>query len=222
MDKTVKTREEIIDHASSFAANMLADAEAGHDYFHALRVRKNALIIAAEENADLLIVELAALLHDIPDSKLYSESKQAWEAWEKTLHFLDNTGIGKEQKKEICNIIENISFSRQKNNNAEHGIEFMIVQDADRLDALGAIGIARTFHYGGYKNRKIYDPSIKAASGRDVSGIEKKTGTSLNHFYEKLLRLKDMMNTRKGREMAEQRHRFMLLFMDHFFEEWNI
>jgi uncharacterized protein len=197
----------------------LQDAEKGHDWWHVERVWNNAKAIAKTETANLLIVELAALLHDIADSKFHDGNEDTGP--EKAILFLDSISVDATITREVENIIRNISFKGGNFNPGYQSIELSIVQDADRLDAMGAIGIARAFHFGGFKNREIYNPSIKPDLQMSKETYKKNTAPTINHFYEKLLLLKDRMNTDSGRKMAAARHRFMLQFLDQFHFEWN-
>jgi len=197
----------------------LTDAEGGHDWFHIERVYKNALLIAKTEAVDLLVVSLATLLHDIADSKFHDGDDTIGP---KTAHkILTDLNVDDTIVAHVVQIIANVSF---KGGNAEktfHSKELEVVQDADRLDALGAIGIARTFNYGGFKNRAIYNPEIKPELGMTPSEYKASTAPTINHFYEKLLLLKDKMNTETGKKIAQERHQFMETFLEQFYAEWK-
>lgn len=211
----------IIEKTIEFVKKTLQGAEAGHDWSHIERVYKNAIQIAQGSNdINILVVELGALLHDIADSKFHNgdESigpKIAREFLE--LHQVDENVI-----REVINIIENISFKNTKDKTQKYtSKELQIVQDADRLDAIGAIGIARAFNYGGFKNRELYNPQIQPNLNMSKEEYKNAKAPTINHFYEKLLLLKDKMNTPKGRELAEERHRFMEVFLEQFYKEWG-
>lgn len=211
----------IIEKTIEFVKEKLQGAEAGHDWSHIERVYKNAIQIAQGSNdINILVVELGALLHDIADSKFHNgdESigpKIAREFLE--LHQVDENVI-----REVVNIIENISFKNTKDKTKKYtSKELQIVQDADRLDAIGAIGIARAFNYGGFKNRELYNPQIQPNLNMSKEEYKNAKAPTINHFYEKLLLLKDKMNTPKGRELAEERHRFMEVFLEQFYKEWG-
>lgn len=209
----------LTDITKTFVKAQLAQAEGGHDWFHIERVYNNALLIAKGEVCDLQVVELAALLHDIADSKFHDgdETLGPSMAWQ----FLAAQNVPEETIIHVVNIIENMSFKGGNHEMKFHSRELDIVQDADRLDALGAIGIARTFNYGGFKNRAIYDPAVAPDLTMDKEAYKASTAPTLNHFYEKLLLLKDRMNTATGRQIAEGRHHFMETFLEQFYGEWN-
>ena len=209
----------IIEKTSEFVKATLAGAEGGHDWWHIHRVLENTRIIAKREGADLLICELGALLHDIADPKFHrgDEKKGCRIAKE----FLSTQSVSEIQINAVLEIIENISFSGGKENKKVKTIELQVVQDADRLDAMGAIGIARAFNYGGYKNRLMYSPGIPIQKYSNPSEYRNSNSPTINHFHEKLLLLKDLMNTRKGKEMALKRHEFMLMFLRQFHKEWD-
>ncbi len=212
-------KDPIIDATIQFVKEKLANAEGGHDWFHTERVYKNALHIAQGENVDLLTVSLGALLHDIADAKFHDGDdtigpKLATEFLIK--HNVDNTVI-----EHVVQIIKNISFKGGNQTQNFNSAELQVVQDADRLDAMGAIGIARTFNYGGFKNRKLYDPDIKPKLDMTAKEYRASTAPTINHFYEKLLLLKDKMNTKTGSELAAQRHEFMVIYLKQFYREWD-
>jgi len=209
--------DNILEVTENFVRKRLEKAEAGHDWWHIYRVLKLTRKILESEKADSLVCEMGALLHDISDHKFHE--KQSGE--EITRKFLADKYIDKKRKEKILDIVRNISFKGGVNEEAHKTPELKIVQDADRLDAMGATGIARTFHYGGFRNRKIYDPRIKPIRYKSAEEYLKSDAPTINHFYEKLLLLKDLMNTETGRSLAENRHRFMLRFLDHFYDEWE-
>ncbi len=208
-----------IESCIAFVKKTLAGAEGGHDWFHIERVWKNAKLIASGEECDLEVVELAALLHDIADSKFHGGDEEIGP--KKAREYLSNARIEAQKVNHIVAIIENVSFKGGHNTRNHSSIELDIVQDADRLDAIGAIGIARTFNYGGFKNRAIYDPSIAPDLNMTKEEYKKSTAPTINHFYEKLLLLKDLMNTESGKRIAEQRHQYMEGFLNQFYNEWN-
>jgi uncharacterized protein len=197
----------------------LTNAEGGHDWWHIERVWNTAKQIATAETADQLVVELAALLHDIADSKFNGGDEEIGP--QKAGTFLCTLEIPEETIEHIVNIIRNISFKGGKQQATFHSKELDIVMDADRLDALGAIGIARTFNYGGFKNRSLYDPNIPPNLSMSKEEYKNSTAPTLNHFYEKLLLLKDLMNTETGKKMAQHRHAFMENYLTQFYAEWN-
>ncbi len=208
-----------IESCIAFVKKTLSGAEGGHDWFHIERVWKNAKLIASGEKCDLEVVELAALLHDIADSKFHGGDEEIGPR--KAREYLTTAGIDSKKANHIVAIIENVSFKGGHNARNHSSIELDIVQDADRLDAIGAIGIARTFNYGGFKNRAIYDPSIAPNLNMTKEEYKKSTAPTINHFYEKLLLLKDLMNTESGKRIAEQRHHYMEGFLNQFYNEWN-
>ncbi|KGO90302.1 HD domain-containing protein [Flavobacterium suncheonense] len=210
----------LIDNTIRFVKQQLENAEGGHDWFHIERVYKNALLIAQEENdCDLTIVKLAALLHDIADSKFHNGNEQLGPKTARI--FLESQGVSEEIIAHVIAIIENISFKGGNFEKQFSSKELDIVQDADRLDALGAIGIARTFNYGGFKNRPLYNPAIQPNLNMDKETYKHSESPTINHFYEKLLLLKDRMNTETGRQIAEKRHAYMLGFLAQFYAEWD-
>lgn len=208
---------DIINQTIQFVKSRLADAEAGHDWFHIDRVYKNALKINADEAGDPLIVSLAALLHDIADSKFHDGDEELGPKIAGA--FLSTAGLEQDRVYHVQEIIRNMSFKSSFDKVAFASKELDIVQDADRLDAIGAIGIARAFTYGGYKNRVLYDPEIKPAINQTKEQYKNNTAPTINHFYEKLLLLKDLMKTENGRALASRRHDFMLSYLTHFYEE---
>jgi uncharacterized protein len=209
----------IIKHTVAFVQKELKEAEGGHDWFHIYRVWKNAKHIASHEAADLLVVELGALLHDIADSKFNDGDESVGPA--KARDFLMEKKVEAHIIEHVESIIKNISFKGGREAQQFKSIELDIVQDADRLDAMGAIGIARAFNYGGFKNRKIYDPEIKPNLHKTKEQYKKNEDPTINHFYEKLLLLKEKMNTNTGKQMAEQRHLFMEQYLEQFYSEWE-
>ncbi|OSY87078.1 phosphohydrolase [Tenacibaculum holothuriorum] len=212
-------KEQIIKDTVTFVKDTLQGAEGGHDYFHIERVYKNALLIAKEENVDEFVVTLGALLHDIADSKFHNGDETIGPKVARK--FLTEEGVEEEIILHVENIIQNISFKGGNFDQKFKSSELDVVQDADRLDAIGAIGIARCFNYGGFKNRELYNPEIKPNLNMTKDEYKKSTSPTINHFYEKLLLLKDKMNTKTGKRIAEERHEFMLGFLQQFYAEWN-
>ena len=202
-----------------FVKITLKEAESGHDWWHILRVWNNAKLISQTEKADMLVVELAALLHDIADSKFHGGNEEIGP--QVAGDFLTSIAVEESVIEHVQQIIRNISFKTSFNEARFHSKELDIVQDADRLDAMGAIGIARAFTYGGYKNRELFNPDIKPALNMSKEDYKNSTAPTINHFYEKLLLLKDRMNTPTGRRIAEERHQFMLTYLEQFNNEWN-
>ncbi len=209
----------IIQKTIAFVKQKLENAESGHDWFHIERVYKNALLIAKNENCDQTIVELGALLHDIADSKFHDGDETIGPKTAR--NFLELQNVDEEIIEQVVFIIENISFKGGNFEKKPTTIELEIVQDADRLDAIGAIGIARTFNYGGFKNRQIYNPEILPNLKMTKEEYKKSEAPTINHFYEKLLLLKDKMNTKNGKNIAQERHQFMETFLEQFYNEWN-
>lgn len=208
-----------IDQTIEFVKNELEGAEAGHDWFHIQRVYNNALNLLKTEQANEQVVVLGALLHDIADSKFHNGDETIGP--KKAMEFMTSIDINKDVKDHVVKIIENISFKGGNFNKTFHSKELEIVQDADRLDAIGAIGIARTFNYGGFKNNALHDPEILPKLKMTKEEYKNHKGTTINHFYEKLLRLKDLMNTESGKKIAENRHQYMEGFLEQFFKEWE-
>ena len=207
----------LLENTIQFVKQTLKNAEAGHDWFHTERVYNNAVKIAKEENCNLQVVEISALLHDIADAKFHNGDENL--ALEITEKFLKEQNADEDFIAKVLFIIKNISFKNKEEQPENLPIELKILQDADRLDAIGAIGIARTFHFGGFKNNIIYDPEIPPVEKFNKEEYKKSNGTTINHFYEKLLLLKEGMQTKKGKEIAEKRHQFMLDFLEEFYEE---
>lgn len=213
-------QEEIIKKTENFVKNALQDAEGGHDWFHIERVFKNAKRIAASEEVDNFVVALGALLHDIADSKFHDGDETIGPGLAR--RFLEQQNVTEEVIVHVENIIKWISFKGGNETQQFTSPELEVVQDADRLDALGAIGIARTFNYGGHKGRPIYDPAIKPNLNMSKEEYKASSAPTVNHFYEKLFLLKDRMNTKTGKKLAEERHEFMKKFMEQFYKEWDI
>jgi uncharacterized protein len=213
------TTQNLISDTIAFVKKELENAEGGHDWFHIERVYKNAALIANGENCDILIVQLGALLHDIADSKFHEGDETVGP--KKARLFLESKNVPENTITHVVNIIENISFKGGHEAKKFTSLELDIVQDADRLDAIGAIGIARTFNYGGFKNRAIFNPEIKPNLTMSKEEYKNSDAPTINHFYEKLLLLKDKMNTTTGKEIATQRHNFMESFLNQFYAEWK-
>jgi len=209
----------LISTTIAFVKEQLHDAEGGHDWFHIERVYKNALLIAKDEACDSTVVQLGALLHDIADSKFHGGDEGVGPKTART--FLESQNVPEATIVHVIAIIENISFKGGKTTSSFQSKELDVVQDADRLDALGAIGIARTFNYGGFKNRALYDPEIAPNLNMSKEEYKNSNAPTLNHFYEKLLLLKDKMNTVTGKKIAQERHRFLETFLEQFYAEWN-
>lgn len=210
---------DVIKNTILFVKQKLENAEGGHDWFHIERVYKNSLLIAKEEHCSLEIVQLAALLHDIADSKFNDGDETVGPKVAKA--FLESQKVAEEIIFNVISIIENISFKGGNFESKFNSIELQIVQDADRLDAIGAIGIARTFNYGGFKNRQLYNPQIIPNLKMSKEDYKNNEAPTINHFYEKLLLLKDKMNTETGKKIAQERHQFMETFLVQFYAEWN-
>ena len=209
----------VIENTINFVKKQSENAESGHNWFHMERVYNNALLIAKEETCDLEVVQLAALLHDIADSKFHDGDETVGPKVARA--FLSSENVSVETINHVVLIIENISFKGGNFEKKFTSKELEIVQDADRLDAIGAVGIARTFNYGGYKNREIYNPEIAPNLKMSKEEYKNSTAPTINHFYEKLLLLKDKMNTETGKKIAQQRHDFMETFLEQFYKEWN-
>lgn len=213
------TEQEILIKTEKYVKKELADAEGGHDWWHIQRVRSNARLIAQSEVCDKLVVELSALLHDIADSKFNDGNENIGP--EKAEKFLKSISLDSGKTDHIVKIVRNISFKGGNFKVNFKSKELDIVQDADRLDAIGAIGIARAFNYGGHKGRLLYHPKIKPVLNLDKEAYKNSSAPTINHFYEKLLRLKDRMNTKTGKQLAEERHQFMENFLKQFYKEWG-
>jgi uncharacterized protein len=210
---------DIVHKTILFVQEKLENAEGGHDWFHIERVYKNALLIAENEVCDVNVVKLGALLHDIADSKFHDGDEAIGPKIAR--EFLESENADEVTIQHVINIIENLSF---KGGNAEKtfsSVELDIVQDSDRLDAMGAIGIARTFNYGGFKNRPLHNPNIAPNLHMSKEEYKNSEAPTINHFYEKLLLLRDKMNTETGKKIAQERHQFMINFLSQFYAEWD-
>ncbi|TNE69545.1 HD domain-containing protein [bacterium] len=212
-------QQNILEKTAEFVKISLEKAESGHDWWHIWRVRNTATHIAKAEQVDPFLVELCALLHDIGDYKFHDGDE---ELGPKLIReFLESIQTPKSIIEKVDDVVRNISFKGSLNSHVEKSIELQVVQDADRLDAMGAIGIARAFSFSGYIGQSFYDPNIPPKPGLSKEEYKKRKSTSINHFYEKLLLLKDGMNTKAGRALAEERHRFMELYLEQFYKEWD-
>jgi uncharacterized protein len=211
--------DQLIAETVKFVKHTLEGAESGHDWWHIQRVWNNALQIIKTETAEQLIVELAALLHDIADSKFHNGDEEIGPKI--AGDFLSSQQLPQDLILNVQQIIRNMSFKASLGNKEFHSRELDIVQDADRLDAIGAIGIARAFTYGGFKNRELYNPGILPSLNMSKEEYKNSTAPTINHFYEKLLLLKDKMNTETGKRIAAERHVFMEQYLAQFYKEWN-
>ncbi|TDW50269.1 uncharacterized protein EV144_102708 [Flavobacterium sp. 270] len=210
---------ELIEKTIAFVKEKLNDAEGGHDWFHIERVYKNAFLISKDTDCYLIVVQLGALLHDIADSKFHNGDETIGPKTARL--FLESENVSEDIIKHVVNIIENISYKGGNFEKKFSSVELDIVQDADRLDAIGAIGVARAFNYGGFKNRALYNPEIAPITNMSKEEYKKNNAPTINHFYEKLLLLKDKMNTETGKQIAAERHRFMESFLAQFYAEWE-
>ena len=214
------TESKLISQTRDFVKSKLQNAEGGHDWFHTERVYRNSLLIAKSEDVNMLVVALGALLHDIADSKFHDGNENLGPQIAR--EFLFSINVDSTVIEEVVDIVKNISYSKSLELERPHtSPELKVVQDADRLDALGAIGIARCFNYGGYKNRKLYDPEVPPNMNMTKEEYKRSNAPTINHFYEKLLLLKDQMNTKTGKRIAEERHNYMVSFLKQFYGEWE-
>ncbi len=214
-------KKECIKRTVAFVKKQLDGAEAGHDWFHIQRVYRTAMHIANKEKVNALVVALGALLHDIADPKFHEGNEELGPAI--AAEFLESIDLTSEDQRMVIDIIRNSSFKNSLSAKTQPtpSVELQVVQDADRLDAIGAIGIARAFHYGGFKNRLLYHPEISPDLNMDKETYKRSQSPTINHFYEKLLLLKDKMNTDTGKAMAQARHQYMLDYLDQFYKEWE-
>jgi len=212
-------RSEIIEKTSVFVRETLAGMEGSHDWWHIYRVWKMAARLAQQEKADTLVVELGALLHDIADAKFHGGDEEIGPR--KAKEFLESISVERAVIDHVERIIRNISFRKGLEGQEFRSIELDIVQDADRLDAIGAIGVARTFAYNGAKGRQLYDPAVKPNLHMTKEEYKASTAPTVNHFYEKLLLLKDRMNTAAAKAIAEHRHVYMEQYLEEFYKEWE-
>ena len=214
----MQSEKEILENVKSEIQNQFEGEATGHDWWHIVRVVNTAKQIAVEEGANSFIVELSALLHDVGDHKFYKEKDAA----EKLIsEMLDNAGVSEELKNQVLEIVSNVSYKGANVETRPTSLEGKVVQDADRLDAIGAIGIARAFAYGGNKERLLYHPGQPPVMHNDFEAYKNDKGHTINHFYEKLLLLKDRMQTKSGKEMAEERHQYMEGYLKQFYKEWE-
>lgn len=209
----------IVSRTEIFVKETLANAEGGHDWWHIYRVWNNAKLINKTEKADELVVELAALLHDIADSKFHNGDEEIGPLT--AGNFLKTLNVDADVILHVQQIIRHMSFKAGLGEKLFHSKELAVVQDADRLDAIGAIGVARAFSYGGFKNRALYDPGIEPNLNMSKEEYKNSTAPTINHFYEKLLLLKDKMNTDTGKRIALERHHFMENYLQQFYAEWE-
>jgi uncharacterized protein len=214
MDKNL-----IIEKTKTFVREKLEGEGTGHDWWHIDRVYKTATFICEKENANSFIVKLAALLHDIADWKFHNGNSNI--GAEISKEWLESLGVEASDIDQVCTIVKTLSFKGGTVDSTQYTVEGKVVQDADRLDAIGAIGIARTFAYGGNKNREMYNADIPPKAFDDFIQYKDAKNTTINHFYEKLLKLKDLMNTPSGKQIATKRHEFMELYLNQFYAEWN-
>lgn len=214
-------KERVIEKTKEFVRQKLEGEGSGHDWWHIHRVYNIAVNLAKDENnnADLFIIQLGALLHDIADWKFNGGDTNV--GAEVSREFLKGLDVDDETIEHVADIVKNVSFKGSGEKSQMKTLEGMIVQDADRLDAIGAIGIARTFAYGGHDNREMFNPNIKPQNHKTFEEYKNSRGTTINHFYEKLLLLKDLMNTKSGRKYAEKRHKFMEEYLEEFYAEWE-
>lgn len=219
MKELTAQQQQIIDNTVKYVRDELSEAEGGHDWFHIYRVWKTAVTLAKEEKVDLFVVNLGALLHDIADAKFHNGNEEIGP--KKAEAFLKSLSVEQDVIDHIIHIIRFISFKNRNQKQGDESKELQVIRDADRLDAIGAIGIARAFNYGGYKGRTLYDPSIKPKLDKTKEEYKAATEPTINHFYEKLLLLKEMMHTDSARKMAEKRHQFMEQYLEQFYAEWE-
>ncbi|OUR93890.1 phosphohydrolase [Flavobacteriales bacterium 34_180_T64] len=213
------TSEDQIIKTKAFVKQQLLNAEGGHDWFHTLRVFNNSLLISKKEQVDVFVISLGALLHDIADSKFHNGDETVGPKIAR--EFLFSLNVDSNVIEHVIKIIENISFKGGNEAQNFKSLELDVIQDADRLDAIGAIGIARCFNYGGFKNRALFDPSIKPNLHMSKAEYKTSSAPTINHFYEKLLLLKNRMNTKTGKQIAEKRHVYMEQFLEQFYAEWD-
>lgn len=216
------TETKLVKETIAFVKETLNGAEGGHDWFHTHRVFLNAKRLGQFEDVDFLVVQLGALLHDIADAKFHDGDETIGPRM--ATEFLTSIGVEPKTIDHVGKIIANISFKNSLDlpkGDKFNSKELQVIQDADRLDAIGAIGIARTFNYGGFKNRELYNPDIPPKLNQSKEEYKKSNAPTINHFYEKLLLLKEKMNTATGKKLAEERHQFLLDYLDQFFAEWN-
>ncbi|MGX5816673.1 HD domain-containing protein [Chitinophaga lutea] len=214
-----RTLQSITSQTADYVKRELAGAEGGHDWWHIYRVWQTARRIGEQEKTDPLVVEMAALLHDIADPKFHNGDEQLGPA--KAVAYMQSLGLDAHTVQHVENIIRYMSFKNSLEGPSFYSREMGVVQDADRLDAIGAIGIARAFNYGGFRNRALYTPGLAPNLAMDKETYKHSDAPTINHFYEKLLLLRDRMNTGAGRRMAEERHAFMESYLERFYKEWE-
>ena len=212
--------EELVNKTAAYVKEKFSGEGSGHDWWHIYRVWQNALYLSQHEPVDLYIVQLGALLHDIADWKFNDGDEKAGEVAAR--NWLQSQGASENVINQVCHIINEVTFKGAGVTTLVSSLEGKIVQDADRLDAIGAIGIARAFAYGGFKNREMYNPEEPPLLHENFASYKTNTSHTINHFYEKLLLLKDRMQTSTGRKLAEERHEYMLSFLDQFYREWQV
>ncbi len=212
-------KNKIIKEIQNYIKKEFEGESTGHDWWHVFRVWKMAKEIAKKEGGDLFIIELGALLHDIADWK-FQDNKKAGS--KETRALLEKFKINETTIKHVCDIVDNVSFKGAGVKNGIKTLEGKIVQDSDRLDVIGAMGIARTFAYGGWKGREIYNPDIKPKLHKSFSEYKNSKSTSINHFYEKNLLLKDRLNTKTAKKIAQKRHKFLENYLKQFLKEWEV
>ena len=212
-------KRKIINNTARYSREKLSGESSGHDWWHTQRVWKTAVCIGKREKADMFVIELAALLHDIADFKFHKGNTLI--GAETAKQWLTKQGVDKTTADKVCEIVKNVSFKGAGVKSKIKTKEGMVVQDADRLDAMGAIGIGRVFAFGGARGKEMYNPKIKPKLHKTFGEYKNSKGTTINHFYEKLLLLKDLMNTKTGKVMAKSRHEFMKQFLERFFREWK-
>lgn len=211
--------EDILAETAAYVQQLLSGEGSGHDWWHIFRVWNNAKSIAAGEQANMFVVELAALLHDIGDHKFHNGDETVGPRM--ASEWLRKYNLEAELVHHVCQIIKDLSYKGAGTSSSMPTLEGQIVQDADRLDAIGAIGIARTFAYGGHKNREIYNPTVDPVLHESFEAYKSSTAPTINHFYEKLLLLKDRMHTETAKKLAQHRHTYMEEFLEQFYAEWN-
>jgi uncharacterized protein len=219
MTRMMTGQSQILDKTADHVRTLLASDSSGHDWWHIHRVRQTAVSIGRQEGADLFVVQLAALVHDIADWKFHGGDETVGPR--RAAEWLAGLGVDAATIEHVCQIVAHLSFKGAGVATPMHSLEGQVVQDADRLDAIGAIGIARAFAYGGHAGRAMYDPLVPPEPHASFEAYKKNSGPTVNHFHEKLLLLKDRMNTPAGKRLAEARHAFMAQYLDRFYAEWN-
>ena len=218
LEKEVMDQAQIVQNVAKYVEEKTIGEGSGHDWWHIVRVRNMAERIAEAEGGNLFICQIAALVHDLADDKLVDDEKQALED---IRQLLSHQGCSESDIEAIMDIIQNMSFKGGQAHQRPLSLEGKIVQDADRLDAIGAIGIARTMAYSGNKNRVIHIPNLKVREDMTVEEYRSTNGSAITHFHEKLLTLKDLMNTETGKNLAQGRHDFLELYLQQFYQEWD-